>query len=94
MVFKWIRKAERELINILEYWIEHNKSDSYSRKIVQEIKAIEEIKENPYFLSIYFPEHNVFKKLFLNNRFSIYYRIENDVVIILHFRSNKQKPIF
>jgi plasmid stabilization system protein ParE len=91
---KWTSQAEESYIATLEYWIEHNKSTSYSMKIIIEIEKLEkQIQENPYFLSRYHKSLNLYQKLFLNNRFSVFYEVDDEKITIKHFRSNRQKPL-
>ncbi|MGV4530344.1 type II toxin-antitoxin system RelE/ParE family toxin [Ornithobacterium rhinotracheale] len=95
MVLKWSNQAQEELFDILDFWINHNKSDVFSKKILVEINKVEkELINQPYFLSIYYSKNNVYKKNLLNNKFSIYYRINNENIDILHFRDNRQKPLY
>lgn len=90
MVLKWSNQAQEELFDTLDFWINHNKSDVFSKKILVEINKVEkELINQPYFLSIYYPKNNVYKKNLLNNKFSIYYRINNENINILHFRDNR-----
>lgn len=95
MRVKWSGKARTELENTLDFWSENNKSDTYSVKIAIETEKVQkEIEENPYFLAQYIEEENVYQRIFFKKKFILYYEVKEDVVIILRFRSAKQKPLF
>ena len=95
MRVRWSGKAKTELENTLDFWRENNKSDSYSEKIAIETEKVQkEIEEDPYFLAKYIEEDNVYQRIFFKGRFLLYYEIKGDSVIILRFRSTKQKPLF
>ena len=92
---KWSGKARTELENTLDFWSENNKSDTYSVKIAIETEKVQkEIEEDPYFLAQYIEEENVYQRIFFKKKFILYYEVKEDVVIILRFRSTKQKPLF
>ena len=92
---KWSGKARTELENTLDFWSENNKSDTYSVKIAIETEKVQkEIEEDPYFLAQYIEEENVYQSIFFKKKFILYYEVKEDVVIILRFRSAKQKPLF
>ena len=95
MRVRWSGKAKTELENTLDFWSENNKSDSYSEKIAIETEKVQkEIEEDPYFLAKYIEKDNVYQRIFFKGRFLLYYEIKGDSVIILRFRSTKQKPLF
>ena len=95
MRVKWSGKARTELENTLDFQSENNKSDTYSVKIAIETEKVQkEIEEDPYFLAQYIEEENVYQSIFFKKKFILYYEVKEDVVIILRFRSAKQKPLF
>ena len=95
MRVKWSGKTRTELENTLDFWSENNKSDTYSVKIAIETEKVQkEIEEDPYFLAQYIEEENVYQSIFFKKKFILYYEVKEDVVIILRFRSAKQKPLF
>lgn len=80
----------------LDYWDNRNKSNNYSKKIIEEIELTEiEIAENPYFMSKFFKGIKLYRKSLFNGRFYLYYDIidEENTVLIKYFRSHYQKPI-
>lgn len=96
MKIRWNSKAISEYFATLDYWDERNQSYEYSLKIEKAVnQEIQNIKENPYFLAIYSPKLDMYRKIFFKGKFSLFYRIdlEEDTIWIMIFRSNKQKPI-
>lgn len=92
-VIKWTPEAEEQFYNILEYWNEHNGSNTYSQKIYLEVqKAQDLLSYNPYIDQEYElnSEIKIRKHIILKN-FSIIYRI-TDIVEILSFWDNRQNP--
>ena len=44
----WIRVADLQYVGVLEYWVKHNKSTTYSKNLVKLVaKRTKEIAENP-----------------------------------------------
>ena len=45
----WMPEAENEYYDNLNFWINHNKSNTYSLKIISEVEKMETIlSENPF----------------------------------------------
>ena len=96
MKIKWSTQAELSYLENLNYWDNHNKSHSYSDKIDDALyKLAEEISISPYFLAQYIEHLDLYKRNFLNGKFAIYYQVleEENLIRIIYFRSNKQKPL-
>ena len=96
MKIKWSTQAELSYLENLNYWDNHNKSHSYSDKIDDALyKLEEEISISPYFLAQYIEHLDLYKRNFLNGKFAIYYQVleEENLIRIIYFRSNKQKPL-
>ncbi|PIE50041.1 MAG: plasmid stabilization protein ParE [Flavobacteriales bacterium] len=90
----WTPRAKYSYFDTLKYWRNHNKSNTYSNKIVNEVDLVlVEILSNPSFLATYSSKLNLYKKNFFKGKFALYYEIKNDKIIIEYFRSNKQKPL-
>ena len=90
MKIKWSTQAELSYLENLNYWDNHNKS--HSDKIDDALyKLEEEISLSPYFLAHYI----LYKRNFLNGKFVMYYQVleEENLIRIIYFRSNKQKPL-
>ncbi len=91
---KWTPKATDSYISTLEYWINRNKSNSYSLKIIDNVAEQEnELKKDPVFLSKYVEHLGLYRKIFFDGKFVLYYRIDhkNKEVVIRYFRSTKQE---
>lgn len=77
--------------NILKYWILHNGSDSYSKKINNEIKKIQTLLlKNPK-LGTPSEIENIRFVLVLRN-FSMYYQIKENQIQILSLWDNRRNP--
>ncbi len=89
-LIKWLPEAEKEYYANLEFWIQHNKSNEYSLKIISEIEEMEIIlSENPHIGKITNPELSVLKVVVLR-KFYIYYKIVENTVNILAFKATKE----
>lgn len=96
MKIKWSTQAELSYLENLNYWDNRNKSHTYSDKIDEELCKLEqEISVSPYFLAQYIEHLDLYKRNFLNGKFAIYYQVseEENLIRIIYFRSNKQKPL-
>jgi plasmid stabilization system protein ParE len=58
---EWTNRAKKEFDNTFNFWINHNKSDSYSEKLLDETLRKISIAENPFVGEVVHPE---FKKSF------------------------------
>lgn len=97
MELRWTDNAEEHYNDTLEYWYKHNKSFDYSKKIALEVLKIEKsIVEKPYNSNQYSETLNLHRKFFFKGKFSLFYQIdeEENVIWIIDFRSNRQKPLF
>lgn len=96
MEIRWTEEAAEKLEDNLDFWIEKNKSNEYSLKIIQQVELVEKaISENPYFLANYIKSLNLYKRNFFNGKFSLLYEVieEQELIYIKLFRSNREKPI-
>ena len=97
MEVRWNLEAKQDFYNTLDYWEEHNGSFNYSLKIIKAVESLEDnLAENPFFSAKYSKKLDLYKRFFLNGRFALYYKIdeENQTVEIRDFRSTKQLPVF
>jgi hypothetical protein len=86
----WMPEAEKEYFSNLEYWIDHNKSEKYSLKIIDEVEKIEDLlMANPYIGKITNFELEVLKVIILK-RFYLYYTIVENTVNIIAFKATKE----
>lgn len=88
---KWTKKALDEQADILKYWIRHNNSKTYSKKIAVEIKAKEFLLLDNPFIGIETDIDGIRMILIVKN-FSLFYRLNNNVIEILSFWDNRRNP--
>ncbi|WP_373398405.1 type II toxin-antitoxin system RelE/ParE family toxin [Algoriphagus halophilus] len=86
----WTKTADLQLVGVLEYWVNRNKSTSFSKKLVRLVsKRTKEISEQPFiYKSIDFKEIRVASLV----NFNIYYKITDSQIIIMAFWDNRQDP--
>ncbi|WP_420319004.1 type II toxin-antitoxin system RelE/ParE family toxin [Ekhidna sp.] len=86
----WTQTAARQRRNVLEYWVEHNKSNSYSLKLLKASNSKTElIAKNPkIFREADFPETRIASM----GHFSIFYKYNASEIIITAFWDNRQDP--
>ncbi|WP_192348617.1 type II toxin-antitoxin system RelE/ParE family toxin [Algoriphagus sp. Y33] len=87
----WTRTADLQFVGILEYWVQRNKSNTYSKKLVKLVsKRTKQISEKPFiYKSTDFKDVRVAS---LGN-FSIYYKVSDEQIIISAFWDNRQDPV-
>lgn len=86
----WTETAVRQRREILKYWTVRNGSTRYAEKLIQLIRQrIQVILENEFAGKS--TNHNNTREAAMGN-FSIFYRIENDKIIIMAFWDNRQDP--
>lgn len=86
----WTRTADIQFVGILKFWVENNKSNSYSIKLINLVaERTNQISETPFiFKSTNFKDTRVAS---LDN-FNIYYKITDKRIIITSFWDNRQNP--
>lgn len=84
----WSNKADRIFNKILEYFIERNGSKAYSRKLNQEIQSLVSIIAKQPFIGLKTNLKDV--RVFIRGNYRIFYRIEDDKIIILLVWDNRQ----
>ena len=86
----WTKTADIQFVGILEYWVKRNKSNAYSKKLVQIVShRTLQISQNPYsYKKTNFKDIRVAS---LNN-YSIFYKISGSEIIISAFWDNRQNP--
>ncbi|MFY7844483.1 type II toxin-antitoxin system RelE/ParE family toxin [Chryseobacterium gambrini] len=88
---KWTRQALLSFADTLKYWIAHNSSQTYSKKLRKEVEKKEKlIAENPNIGSP--SEIDRVKYVLIDKNFSLYYRINKEVIEILAFWDNRRDP--
>ncbi|MGO4707668.1 type II toxin-antitoxin system RelE/ParE family toxin [Chryseobacterium sp. 2TAF14] len=92
---KWTPEAEKLYLEILEYWINHNKSNIYSLKIIEEVERKEKLlSHNPFIGAIIFGTKEQVRRVLVLENFSMHYRINKTTVEILSFWANKKDNPF
>lgn len=87
----WSHQAESDYLDTLQHWIRHNKSIKYSSKLIREVEKKEKlISENPNIGSP--SEIDDVKYVLIDKNFSLYYRVNKDVIEILAFWDNRRDP--
>lgn len=86
----WTRTADIQFVGILEYWVNRNKSSTYSKKLIRRVsKRTEQIAERPLICKA--TDFKDVRVASLGN-FSIYYKITDRRIIITAFWDNRQDP--
>ena len=86
----WTKTADIQFVGILEYWVNRNKSNTYSKKLLKLVsERTLQISENPF---IY--KSTDFKDLRVASleNFSIYYKVTEEQIIVTSFWDNRQEP--
>jgi hypothetical protein len=86
----WTRTAGIQLVGVLEYWVNRNKSNTYSIKLLKLVPPrTNQIAKNP----------KLYKKTDFKNiqvaslrNYSIYYKTTENKIIISAFWDNRQDP--
>lgn len=88
---KWTPEAEKLYLETLEFWINHNKSNAYSLKIISEVQRKEKLLSyNPFIGTIIFGAKEEVRRVLILDNFSLHYRIQKNTVEILSFWANKK----
>lgn len=86
----WTRTADIQFVGILEYWVKRNKSNSYSKKLIDLVsKRTNQIAKNPF---IYKSTDYKDTRVASLGNFSIFYKITENHIIISAFWDNRQDP--
>jgi plasmid stabilization system protein ParE len=84
----WTETAASQTKSILQYWLEHNKSNSYSLKLLKlSNDKTQQIAQNP---RIYRQSEFSDTRVASMGHFSIYYKIDVNAIIITAFWDNRQ----
>jgi len=86
----WTRTADIQYVGILQFWVEKNKSNSYSKRLMGLVSdRTEQIAKNPFlYQSADFKDTRVASL----GHFSIYYKVFDDRIIVTAFWDNRQDP--
>lgn len=81
------RKARRE---ILEYWIKHNGSPTYSKKLSKLFQKKTAMLQSEHYLGKPTDFDNI--RVSLVNHFSIFYKVDQNEIIIVGLWDNRRNP--
>jgi plasmid stabilization system protein ParE len=87
----WAKEAENDYIETIYFWIEHNKSEQYSKKLTAEVERTEKKLSEFPFSGKKTDFKNAYKIQILKN-FSIYYRVKSNIIEIVAFWDNRRNP--
>lgn len=86
----WTRTADIQFVGILQFWVEKNKSNSYSKKLMGLVSdRTKQIAKNP---SLYKLADFKDTRVASFGHFSNYYRVFDDSIIVTAFWDNRQDP--
>lgn len=86
----WTRTADIQFVGILEYWVNKNKSNTYSKKLVKIVsERTKQIADKP--LTYKTTDYKDIRVASLG-KFSIYYKVTEKDIIITAFWDNRQNP--
>ena len=86
----WTKKAETVFSKILEYYIQRNGNNTYSKKLLYEIKRLTDLLSKHPWIGTRTKEQNI--RVLINKNYKIFYRIETTTIIILLIWDSRQNP--
>ncbi|MDP2887945.1 MAG: type II toxin-antitoxin system RelE/ParE family toxin [Bacteroidota bacterium] len=87
----WTERAQKERIEILTFWNNHNKSTSYSKKLNKLIR--ESLKLISRYPLIGKPTNKENVKVKILKNYLLIYELTSDEIIVLSVWDCRQKPI-
>src|SRR4051812_42409262 len=86
----WTRTASKARREILEYWIKHNGSNTYSKRLSKLFRIKTALLESAHYLG----KPTDFKdvRVSLVSHFSIFYRVREEEIIIVGIWDNRRNP--
>jgi plasmid stabilization system protein ParE len=87
---RWTRTADIQYVGILEYWVKRNRSNTYSKKLLVTVaERTRQIAETPFANKLADFEDTRVSSL---GNFSIFYKVNDDEIVITAFWDNRQNP--
>jgi plasmid stabilization system protein ParE len=86
----WTKRAEEIFFKILQFYVQKNKSNTYSRKLNSELKKILKLLLKNPFLGRKTKYENI--RVIIKMNYKIFYKIEYDCIIILLIWDTRQNP--
>ncbi|MCI3939377.1 type II toxin-antitoxin system RelE/ParE family toxin [Chryseobacterium aahli] len=87
----WSIRARKEFDKVYQYWTSHNKSNTYSEKVLNETLRMINLLRNQNKIGLKSNVKELRRVLILEN-FSLSYRISKKEIRILSFFDNRQNP--
>ncbi|HWZ35939.1 MAG TPA: type II toxin-antitoxin system RelE/ParE family toxin [Mucilaginibacter sp.] len=87
---RWSVKADRERLDILEYWVNRNKSVSYSIKLSK--LFVEKTKQLSKYPELGIPTKHLLIRIKVVEAYLIYYEINPDHIKILTIWDSRRDP--
>lgn len=88
---KWTKSAVLDQAATLLYWNEHNKSNTYSKKILKEVGKKEEFLLKNFNSGTPLNYRSMFKVQLLKY-FSLVFHLKNEEIQIISFWDNRRNP--
>ena len=88
---KWAVSASNQRADILEFWIEHNKSEAFSRMLLKETLRTEKLLQKNSYLGRPTDLQGIKRILVLKNS-ALYYIVFDELIEIVAFRDNRKNP--
>jgi plasmid stabilization system protein ParE len=86
----WSNQAESELYEILQFYIDRNKSNRYSEKILKSVEQLVTLlSKNPYMGKL---SNNGVTRVIVKSDFLIFYEVHLSTIEIISFWDNRQDP--
>jgi plasmid stabilization system protein ParE len=86
----WSNQAESELYEILQFYIDRNKSNRYSEKILKSVEQLVMLlSKNPYMGKL---SNNGVTRVIVKSDFLIFYEVHLSTIEIISFWDNRQDP--
>lgn len=86
----WTSTAKNARREILEYWIKHNQSNSYSKKLSKLFTKKTALLQSEAYMGKPTDFKNV--RVSLVNNYSLFYKVDKDVIIIVGIWDNRRNP--
>ena len=89
---KWTEHAKKENADILRFWIKHNQSKVYSKKIRRDTnKKLSLLKKN-IFMGKEIEDFDPVRRILILENFSLFYILDDDTIKIVAFWDNRRNP--
>lgn len=86
----WADTAEKDYLDTLDFWYEHNQSLEYPEKIIKEVEKITEMLPNTPYMGVWVKEN--LRKIVLLKNFIIFYEVSESRIEIVHFFDGRDNP--